>query len=257
MVTKEKTPVLFSPPVNSDAENFHASRRLLLIATLVTLALWFVPYSNYLLYPLRLFVTFIHESGHALAAILSGGSVASLTVHPDGSGVTFTRDAPLWGWLVLSGGYLGTALFGALMLQIGRLGRWRNAGRAALYSIAAALLVITALWGWHSLFTLVTGLALAALLWAIARYTSPRAANFAAAFLAVQCCLNALFDLRTLLYITSNHLGDNDAVFMSQQYGLPASFWALLWAGMALVILLIALRGYWRATGARAGQRAA
>ena len=39
----------------------------LLMATAATLALWYVPYSNYILYPLRLFVTFLHESGHALA----------------------------------------------------------------------------------------------------------------------------------------------------------------------------------------------
>jgi hypothetical protein len=46
--------------------------RTLLIATLITLALWFIPFASVLTYPFRLFVTFIHEGGHALAACLNG-----------------------------------------------------------------------------------------------------------------------------------------------------------------------------------------
>ncbi|HZO87769.1 MAG TPA: M50 family metallopeptidase [Chthonomonadaceae bacterium] len=234
-----------------DGEHFRTSRRLLLVATLVTLALWFVPYSNYLLYPLRLFIIFIHESGHALAALLVGGSVASLTVAPNGSGVTQTLIAPWARWLVYSGGYLGTALFGAVLLQVGRLARWRSAGRTVLYTIAFVLLALTLLWAWRSPFTLITGLALAAVMWALARYTSPQAANFAAAFLAVQCSLNALGDLSDLFAITTHNLGDSDAKFMADAYLLPPTFWAVLWAAMAVLLLAVSLRSYWRATAAR------
>src|ERR1051326_3862110 len=95
------------------------TRAILLIATLVTLALNYLPYSEIVLYPLRLFVTFVHESGHAIAAIVSGGDVASLHVSPNGEGVTWVQVAPWWAWLSLSGGYLGTAVFGALLLQVG------------------------------------------------------------------------------------------------------------------------------------------
>src|SRR5258708_32615258 len=101
------------------------NRKLLLMASLVALGLWFMPYSDYLLYPLRLFVTFIHESGHAMAALLTGGSVDSLHVSPTGSGVTRVRVSPLWAWISLSGGYVGAALLSALLLQPGRLTRWK------------------------------------------------------------------------------------------------------------------------------------
>ena len=60
---------------------------LLLLATALTFVLWFIPFADYLVYPIRLFVTFVHEGGHALAAILTGGSVQSLTVAPDSSGL--------------------------------------------------------------------------------------------------------------------------------------------------------------------------
>ncbi len=242
------------------------NRNLLLIATLVTVGLWFVPYSDYLLYPLRIFVTFIHESGHALAALLTGGSVDSLHVHATGSGVTWVRVSPFWGWVSLSGGYVGAALFGSLLLQVGRFTRWRHAGRNTLYALAFTVLVVTILWAHNpfsnqpnpftggtgpDFFTPLAGLALFGLLFALARLSSPRVADFLAVFLAVQCCLNALVDLRTLLFITSNNLGDNDAVFMSQHYLLPPTFWALLWAGIGIMLMVVSLWSYLRAVAAQ------
>ncbi len=242
------------------------NRRLLFLATLITVGLWFVPYSDYVLYPLRLFVTFIHESGHAMAALLTGGGVDSLHVSPAGSGVTWVRVSPLWAWVSLSGGYVGAALFGAVLLQVGRLTRWRNAGRSALYAAAFYILGITLLWahnpfnnpqngithgGAPDFFTFLAGVCLFLLLFALARLSSPRIATFLAAFLAVQCSLNALVDLRTLLFITTNNLGDNDAVFMSQHYLLPPTFWALLWAGMAVTAIGVSLWIYSRAISAQ------
>lgn len=228
------------------------TRLLLLVATLVTIGLNFVPYSNYLLYPLRLFVTFIHESGHALTSIISGGQVQYLQVHPDTSGVTWTSE-PSWAiWLVLSGGYMGTTLFGALLLQVGRFKNVRNVGRTTLYLIAGYLLTVTLLWAhnpFDNLFTLMTGILLATAIFAAARFTSPQVAAFLASFLAVQCCLNALDDIRTLLYLTTSAPGaDNDAVFMSQHYPLPPTFWAVLWAVLSVAILCVSLWSYLRAT---------
>ena len=226
-------------------------RSLLLIASLITLALQFIPYSNYLIYPIRLFVTFIHESGHALASVLSGGNVFYLQVHTNGEGVTWSHPGNGFMWLMISGGYLGTALFGAILLQTARLRR-PNAGRVTLYAMSAYLAAITILWAHNpidNLFTLVTGLLLSAGLWLLARFATPRAADFVAAFLAVQCSINALSDLRILLTITHNNLGDSDAKFMTDAYGLFPTFWAVCWALIAVAILSVSLYSYLRATG--------
>jgi hypothetical protein len=238
---------------SSSSQTAHGAeaRKRLLIASLITLALWFVPYSDYLLYPLRLFVTFIHESGHALATLASGGRVVSLTISPDGSGLTQSYLNPAWAWLTLSGGYLGTTIFGALLLQVDRLHSRHNAGRKTLYVAGGFLILVTLLWSWSSLFTIVSGLALGALLIVMGRYLSPKAADFVASFLAVQCCLNALGDLRILLHITTQGAGHNDAAFMAQNYGLSPVVWSVTWGLMALTILALALRSYWRATAAR------
>ncbi|MEA2172911.1 MAG: hypothetical protein QOD00_503, partial [Blastocatellia bacterium] len=39
--------------------------RTLLIAAALSIALWFIPYVGFLTYPFNIFVTFIHEGGHA------------------------------------------------------------------------------------------------------------------------------------------------------------------------------------------------
>lgn len=226
-----------------------STRQFLLIATLVTIALNFVPGSNYLLYPLRLFITFVHESGHAFASLLVGGGVVSLAVSPDTSGLTQSvgSNSPLTAWLVSSAGYLGTTLFGALLLQLGAVRSLKNAGRTMLYACAFTMLGIM-IWA-RDPFTLITGLSIAGIFWFTAHKATPRVAEFIAMFLAVQCSLNALFDLRTLVYI-STQLPEthSDALNMQHMYLLPAAFWAFLWAIAAVGILIISLWSYLRRT---------
>ncbi len=236
---------------NSQSVQAALARRRLLLATLVTAVLLFVPYSQYLLYPVRLFVTLIHESGHALAATLTGSVVRGIALSPNTSGVTLTQ-GPYWAqWVIDPAGYLGAALFGAVMLQTGRLGG-RNAGRMVLGAMAAAVLAATLVWCHNplvsGLFTPAAGLTVFVLLGLAAFYTRAETALFLAVFLAVQCCLDALNDLGTLLLITANNLGDNDASNMAHVSHIPATFWAVSWALLAMLILGVSLRGYWRAT---------
>src|SRR5436853_329886 len=71
-------------------------------------------------------------------------------------------------------------------------------------------------------------------------------AGFLVGFLAVQCVVDALFDLRTLLAISAPFApgAHSDAAIMAQLTGIPAIFWALLWTGLALAMLAAALRAY-------------
>src|SRR3982751_3692291 len=97
----------------------------LLLATALSLGLWFIPYAWVLSYPFQLFVTFIHEGGHALAAVLTGNSVRSLSVALDASGLTETISSPDSAFfsraMISSAGYLGAISFGALLLWLVRL----------------------------------------------------------------------------------------------------------------------------------------
>jgi hypothetical protein len=232
--------------------------RLLLFAAAVTVLLWFIPFTGLLMYPFRIFVTFIHEGGHAIAALLTGNAVASLSVATDGSGLTYSTVNGFFPQLLISSaGYLGVTAFGALLLI---LIRRTVAARAVLIGSAALIggltlifglikPLISGLWGslWAIPFTVIAGILLSLGLLAVAKYASPRVATFFVSFLAVQCVLNALLDLKTLFYLSSPFtLGEvhSDASNMAAATGVPAIFWTLAWAGVAFVILSLALRAY-------------
>lgn len=229
--------------------------RTLLIATAITLALWFIPYAEILTYPFRIFVTFIHEGGHAIAALLTGNSVGSLSVAMNTSGETYTSEGGLLSEIfVSSAGYLGAMLYGALLLV---LIRRAVAARIVLLASAGFILLLTTVFGlwkpltngmWEkfSLFTLLAGVVLTIGLVAIARFASARTASFFVSFLAVQCILNALSDLKTVFFL-STPFGPSvptDAVNMANATGVPAIFWAILWIGIAFMILTTAMRVY-------------
>ena len=223
----------------------------LLFATALSLCLWFLPYAEFLAYPFRIFVTFIHEGGHALAAFVTGNSVHSLTVSPDGSGLVYSTDVGLFsGLFISSAGYLGAMTFGALLLW---LVRHRVRAKAVLAGSGVLVLLLATffgflapLWNWSlpGLFTLVAGVAIPAGLFAAARYLKPRAATFLVSFLAVQCVLNAVFDLRNVLFASAFTDAHTDAANMAAATRLPSVFWALFWIVFAFVILTLGLRAY-------------
>jgi len=219
--------------------------RTLLIAAAVTIALYFVPYAGFITYPIRLLVTFIHEGSHALVALLTGGAVASISIQPDGSGLTQTR---LYGWLprllVASAGYLGATFYGAGL--IGLLRRGVPAKRLLLVTGIAVGLVTLGVFGGMFLtgnaFGLFWGLILTAALLLAALKLSPEVAGWVASFIGVQCVLNALFDLRTLFALSVSTGAATDALGMQRLTLIPASVWATLWIALSLGMLWFVLR---------------
>jgi hypothetical protein len=230
------------------AGKLSTARWLLLTASLVSLALWYIPGVQFLLYPIRLFVTFIHEGGHALMTVLTGGGVVKIEVLQNTSGVTLSRGGNPF--LIFMAGYLGATLFGAICLQ---LVRSKEKAQNSLIFMAGVILIITGLWVHpfgDGIFGFVTGICIGLGLAAASRFLSKQAAAFVVSFLSVQLCLNAFFDLRDLVWMTTSSNVPNDAVFMAREYGLTPWFWAILWAGIAAVILGVSLRAFWK--GSRA-----
>jgi hypothetical protein len=188
--------------------------------------------------------------------LLTGNTVQSLTVSSDGSGAVWSQTA---GWfsqlLISSAGYLGTTLFGTLLLWWIRSG-WSAKG--ALLGSAAFVGLMTLAFGLFAplfsffqtvtfgsvFFTVFSGAILTGGLAAIGYFASARWANFALAFLAVQCLLNAIFSLTDLLLITTTVGGHSDAVNMSAATGIPALVWVLIWFGISIFMITVGLRLY-------------
>jgi len=237
------------------SKNARPQATILLIATAISITLWFIPFAEILTYPFRLFVTFIHEGGHALAAVLTGNSVESLSVAMNTSGETYTtRGGLISQILISSAGYLGSMAFGSLLLV---LIRRSVAARITLAGSALLVFGLTLIFGLIkpivsigvlavSPFTLIAGTALALGLFALARFASARVATFFVSFLAVQCILNALLDLKTVFFMSSPFAQTvrTDALNMANATGIPAIFWTVLWITLALGMLWFVMRLY-------------
>ncbi len=116
---------------------------LIAVALLFAVAHW-VPGGRLLLYPLTLFVTWIHEMGHGLAALAVGGSFTQLQILSDGSGLAHAFAAPGWPTAAVSaGGLLGPAVFAAVVL--GAVHGPKRA-RAFLLTLSLFMLLSTVIW---------------------------------------------------------------------------------------------------------------
>jgi hypothetical protein len=210
----------------------------LLGATALTIVISYLPFGEFVVYPLRLFVTFIHEGGHALAALLTLGSVGGLEIYANASGATYTYGG--LSLLISSAGYLASTAYGAGLLTLLHDG---GRAKAVLTVTAAIILTLTGFFAANS-FTLFIGIALTCLLIWVAIGWSPRWAHFFLSFLAVQCCLNALYDLKTLYLISATTNLHSDAVNMQEATAVPALIWALFWTILSIIALVAALRIY-------------
>jgi hypothetical protein len=227
----------------------------LLASAAISIALWFIPFADVLTYPFRIFVTFIHEGGHAIAALLTGNSIESLHIAMNASGETYTTKGGLLSQVIVaSAGYIGSMAYGALLLV---LIRKKVSARLVLLGSAMLILGLTLAYGLFKPlvsgsdlsgipFTLLGGTVLSVGLCAIAKFARSRLAGFFVSLLAVQCILDALLDLKTVFYLSSPFAPSvpTDAQNMANATGIPALLWTVVWILIAVAILGIAVRGY-------------
>ncbi|MGB5038296.1 MAG: M50 family metallopeptidase, partial [Blastocatellia bacterium] len=91
-MTTDPFRIVDAPPVTADpaARDALDSFRHVLAASALTFILWFIPFVGLILYPIRVFVTYVHELCHAFAAVLTLGWPMGIQIFMDTSGVTHT-----------------------------------------------------------------------------------------------------------------------------------------------------------------------
>ena len=91
----------------------HRSLAISVLAFVAILALWYSESLSNIVHPLRMFINNIHGGLSAFAIQITGGAVHSFTLSPVGSYVIeFSGGADA---LIMSAGYLGSALLGSVM----------------------------------------------------------------------------------------------------------------------------------------------
>jgi Peptidase M50B-like len=223
---------------------------LLSLALSVALGVFF--WHSWFLFPFKLLVVLMHESGHAAAALLAGGVVEKIQVSPDEGGVTWSRFNPtlFHQVLVSSAGYVGSTVSGCLLLFVAS--RSKEA-RLPLYLLAAwtggvALLFV------RDTFTLLFTLGCTTALLVLARLDLPAVVRRALlAFLAAFSVLYALYDIKDdLLHFASRGGGQSDADALAKATFIPAIVWGVGWGLFSIALVIYTLR-LALAKGARQG----
>lgn len=201
-----------------------------------------VPFGTLVLYPFTLLATWVHETGHGLGALATGGHFERLQIFWDASGLATTREAPGWPVAITClSGMLAPPLVGALLLAFTRGPR---RARLALFALAGALLVTLALWV-RSPAGLVVMPLVAALIAVAAWGWSDGRRLVLAQFIAVTLALDTLG--RMLSYALSStamvggHEQQSDVACAAAAVGGHHLLWGLAVCATALLLLALGL----------------
>jgi Peptidase M50B-like len=209
---------------------------LLIVALLISLFLW----DTILLYPLRLLVVLVHESGHAAAAVLTGGKVLGIKIAANESGLATTAGGSRF--IILNAGYLTSALFGAVLLRL--IGSQRSR-KFVLEGLGVLLIIVGVIWV-RDLFTWAFCGAISAVLIFLGVKASEQVETFTVGLIATTSSLYALFDIRSdvlSLGAIASNAGVSDAAKLAEMTGIPGIIWGGAWIALSAFAMYKALRG--------------
>lgn len=181
-----------------------------------------------IMYPVRLFVTFLHEFGHAIGAVLTGGWVEEVQINQDGSG--WTRTANGNRPITIMGGYLGSALFGNLLFYVGA--KWHKLIKPVLFILIFSMM-LTAFYWYNSLFTTSVLIAFSAVLLLIMLKT-----NFGREILMFLGLASVLYIIQDFNVGPKSDLKAYEEVMIF----IPAQLWMYIWLGVALLLFVFNIR---------------
>ncbi len=206
---------------------------------LALLALIFACWSLPVIWPLKMLVVFLHESSHALAALITGGRVEGMTLHYLEGGTTTTRGG--WFFGIASAGYIGSLALGVLLFVIAVRTHW---DRVAVMALGVLMLIAAALY-MREMFALGFTIAVAVVLLVIAKFLP----------VIVNDLVLRVIGLTSMIYVPYDIFDDtlrraggmSDARIIAMEFGGPTVFWGGLWLLIALGVIFATLR--WGLTG--------
>ncbi len=209
-------------------KNTTLTRILAVLIVYVTLRFFGGSFGEKVLYPINLLVTFLHEFGHALGALITGGKVLDLQINMNGSGFTRTQGGSMA--IILMGGYIGSAILGNILFYIGaRLPRFSS---ITLNVLAFAMMFSGIMW-FNSLFT--TGFLI---LFGLALF-------FIANKTAFDQEVLMFLGLATIIYIIQDfNVGPTSDL---ERYAelfviVPTSWWMYIWLVIVLLLFVFNIR---------------
>ena len=217
-----------------------SKRRLQFLLAFAALfaAVWFL-WDTPIVYPVKLFVVLLHEISHGLATLATGGEILAIDVTPREGGLCLCPGGNAF--LSLSAGYLGSLLWGGLLIwgaeRFPTLSSW-FAGALAATVAGVTLLFI------QQTFAVAFGLAFAAALLAVAWRASAGVNRVVLTALGLTSCLYAVLDIKS--DVLDRPELRSDARMLAELTGVPTLVWGGLWIAVAVLFCVLLFRWAWR-----------
>jgi hypothetical protein len=207
----------------------------------VSFAVIFLLWESSVLYPLKLFVVFLHELSHAMAVVLTGGRLHPpyITINSlQGGACTYVRpDSAVARFLIFSAGYLGSVLWGLLLCTLAVDGKAR--ARESVAVVGTMMLCITVFYI-RNVFGVAFGVCFSAGLVAYARFVPIQGCSWLLTCLGLTSCLYAILDVKSDV-LDRPHV-HSDAYFLWRLTGVPTMVWGILWIAISLTSCAWALK---------------
>jgi hypothetical protein len=218
------------------------------LALLASLVLLQLPFGGLVLYPFKVLNTWMHEISHGVVMLLTGVGFDRMDVYPDGSGLAFADGTagPPGRALIAAAGYMGTPLWGVVLLWLGQSEVY---ARRCLAVVGFLLGLTTAMFVANRFGQITLGITALVVVGA-GIFVPGRVAAMLCNFIAAQACIGALVDIRVLyrpfLVVDGHERGSDAHQMAAATFGTSEPwaiwFWATAWLVWSLALLYVALR---------------
>ena len=203
-----------------------------LFLVIVLIAIFFL-WNHIILFPLKVLVVFFHESSHALMTVLTGGKVETLVVNANQGGYVISRGGSRF--LILSAGYLGSLVWGAVIYLIAV--RTRK-DKTAMAILGGMIVGIALLFG-GNLFGIGFCLLSGVIMIGLGFKASEKVNDFILRLIGLTNMIYAPLDIYSDT-ISRSHLR-SDAYMLAEEFGGATLIWGGLWLVISVVVVIFAL----------------
>mmetsp|Transcript_11840 Transcript_11840/g.31836 ORF Transcript_11840/g.31836 Transcript_11840/m.31836 type:complete len:235 (-) Transcript_11840:1388-2092(-) len=200
--------------------------------SVVVVVLLILPWGNLLLKPLKLIVIALHEFSHASAGVLTCAKIEGIEVNADEGGVTRMRGGI--DCITLPAGYLGSNLWGALMIFFSK----NDISVQVIAGCLAAALLAVLFWAdnWLTRFLIIGFLAVLGGFWACQLLTTFDGLTYFVLFVGVMSCLYSIYDIYDDLI--RRKVNESDAsMFAKKCPCCPSQGWGVIWALLSIAVM--------------------
>jgi hypothetical protein len=216
------------------SESTKSKLRFILGFALFFTALWLL-WDTVLVYPLKIFVVLLHEVSHAVAAVATGGDIERITLDPRQGGACYCPGGNAL--LTLSAGYLGSLLWGGLMISAARSARVKS---SFVNGLIGGLVVLLTILYVRNGFGIAFGIAFGVAMVASARKLSAGLNRSLLLTLGLTSALYAILDIKS--DVLDRPELRSDAQMLSEVTGIPTVAWGVIWITVAIVFSAWLLR---------------